>query len=143
MSLPFEQDSNVSPIITLNETHKEKMDRKKEERESKSLLSQLIELSQLDELPEYFLVPKRISFKLGELCQHQTVIELSPKQYQRYFRADIDWQQQFMKSFFVSDVIIPEIALRFGKYIPVGDVETMDGCQRMSTAVIFINNDVC
>ena len=145
MSLPFEQaeqDFNISSVSS-DETHKEKMDRKKEERESKSLLSQLIELFQLDELPEYFIVPKRISFKLGEFCQHQTVIELSPKQYQRYFRADIDWQQQFMKSFFVSDVIIPEIALRFGKYIPVGDVETMDGCQRMSTAVIFINNDVC
>ena len=44
MSLPFEQaeqDFNISSVSS-DETHKEKMDRKKEERESKSLLSQLI-----------------------------------------------------------------------------------------------------
>ena len=109
----------------------------------KITLKELIENFQKENLPKGFIVPTRISFTLGEFSYHQTVIELSPKQYQRYFRADKDWQQQFMKSFFVSDVIIPEMALRFGEFIPVGDVETMDGCQRMSTAVIFINNDVC
>jgi len=145
MSLPFEQDSNVSPIITLNETHEEKMDRKKQERESKSILSQLIEFFQLEELPENFVIPERIVFTVEEYWKNRTVIVLEPIQYQRYFRADYEWQQKFMKSFFVSDVIIPEIALRFGKYIPAGtgDVETMDGCQRMSTVIAFVNNKVC
>jgi hypothetical protein len=85
---------------------------------------------------------KRLTFTVGEFWEQITVIELSPKQYQRYFRADVDWQKQFMKSFFVADVIIPEIALRFGTDIPVGLVETMDGCQRMSTLIAFRENKI-
>jgi len=92
---------------------------------------------------EDFTPDERMSFTVGEYWKQKTVIELSPKQYQRYFRADIDWQEQFMKSFFVSDIIIPEIALRFGTGIPVGLVETMDGCQRMSTLITFRENEVC
>ena len=137
MSLPFDQDSNISSIITLNETHEEKMCRKKQKRATKITLKKLISKFQSG---EDFTPDKRLSFTVAEFWNQKTVIELSPKQYQRYFRADTDWQEQFMKSFFVSDIIIPEIALRFGTGIPVGLVETMDGCQRMSTLISFREN---
>ena len=140
MSLPFEQDSNFSPIITLNETHEEKMGRKKQERAVQITLKEMIAKFQSG---EDFTPDKRLTFTVGEYWEQSTVIELSPKQYQRYFRADIKWQQHFMKSFFVADIIIPEIALRFGTGIPVGLVETMDGCQRMSTLIAFRENLVC
>ena len=94
----------------------------------------------MEELPENIDVKKRIFFTVKEFWEFKGVIELSPVQYQRYFRADTSWQQQFMKSFFVFDVIIPEIALRFGKHIPKGEVEVMDGCQRMSTIMLFKDN---
>lgn len=137
MSIPFYQDSNISSIITLNETHEEKMCRKKQERAFKNTLKEMIAKFQSG---EGFTPDKRLIFTVAEFWEQSTVIELSPKQYQRYFRADIDWQEQFMKSFFVFDIIIPEIALRFGTGIPVGLVETMDGCQRMSTLIAFRKN---
>lgn len=70
-------------------------------------------------------------------------INLAPKAYQRNFHADKAWQQQFLVSFFVEGIVIPEIALRIGMLIPEGwDSEVMDGCQRVSTILAFINGDV-
>lgn len=95
------------------------------------------------QIPENIDVKKRIFFTIKEFWEFRGVIELSPVQYQRFFRADTSWQQQFIKSFFVSDVIIPEIALRFGRWIPKGEVEVMDGCQRMSTVMLFKEGKLC
>ena len=47
-------------------------------------------------------------------------INLAPKAYQRNFHADKAWQQQFLVSFFVEGIVIPEIALRNGQMIPEG-----------------------
>ena len=112
----------------------------KKDRRAAAIESSRLNLT--DELPEDIEVDERIKFTIGEFWEFITVIELSPIQYQRFFRADLSWQQQFMNSFFIKKVIIPEIALRFGQHIPKGEVEVMDGCQRMSAVVLFKKGDL-
>ena len=87
---------------------------------------------------EVFLVEDFIheSSKIGR-------VNLTPKAYQRNFHADKAWQQQFLVSFFVEGIVIPEITLRLGENIPEDwDSEVMDGCQRVSTILAFVRGEV-
>ena len=79
---------------------------------------------------------RRIAFTVRELSDVKDKMNFSPKEYQRFFRAVQQWQEQFMKSFFLSQIIIPEFCFRFGEYIPHGFLgEIMDGQQRATTIV--------
>jgi hypothetical protein len=78
----------------------------------------------------------RISFTIGELQKLKDKINFSPKEYQRFFRASLQWQEQFMMSFFLRGIIIPEFCFRFGKHIPSLLGEIMDGQQRATTIVL-------
>lgn len=85
--------------------------------------------------------PPRETFLVEDFVNESNIdgrINLTPKAYQRNFHADKAWQQQFLVSFFVDGIVIPEIALRMGKNIPESyDSEVMDGCQRVSTILAF------
>ncbi len=85
--------------------------------------------------------PPRETFFVEDFVNESNVdgrINLTPKAYQRNFHADKSWQQQFLVSFFVDGIVIPEIALRMGENIPENfDSEVMDGCQRVSTILAF------
>ena len=86
---------------------------------------------------EVFLVEDFIheSSKIGR-------VNLTPKACQRNFHADKAWQQQFLVSFFVEGIVIPEITLRLGENIPEDwDSEVMDGCQRVSTILAFVRGE--
>jgi hypothetical protein len=79
---------------------------------------------------------RRIAFTIRELSDVKDKMNFSPREYQRFFRAVQQWQEQFMKSFFLSQIIIPEFCFRFGKHIPHGFLaEIMDGQQRATTIV--------
>ena len=86
----------------------------------------------------------RIDFSIRELESEKDRVDFSPKEYQRHFRASDEWQSQFIKSFFLNDIIIPEFAFRFGENIPVDGVlsEIMDGQQRATTILRFLDNDL-
>jgi hypothetical protein len=86
----------------------------------------------------------RIDFSIRELIAEEDRVDFSPKEYQRYFRASDEWQSQFIKSFFLNKIIIPEFAFRFGKNIPASGVlaEIMDGQQRATTIHHFVKNDI-
>ena len=85
---------------------------------------------------------KRIFFTNEDLWNNRTDIEVSPDAYQRFFQADEAWQQLYLASFYNPMIVIPEIALRVGEYIPKGLAEVMDGCQRVSTSFAFKENKV-
>ena len=91
--------------------------------------------------------PPREVFFVEDFVNESNVdgrINLTPKAYQRNFHADKAWQQQFLVSFFVDGIVIPEIALRLGDEIPEDyDSEVMDGCQRVSTVLTFTRGEVC
>ena len=86
----------------------------------------------------------RIDFPIRELIAEEDRVDFSPQEYQRYFRASDEWQSQFIKSFFLDDIIIPEFAFRFGENIPVEGVlaEIMDGQQRATTILRFVQNEL-
>ena len=84
----------------------------------------------------------RIDFSIRELVAEKDRVNFSPKEYQRHFRASDEWQSQFIKSFFLNDVIIPEFAFRFGENIPEGLAEIMDGQQRATTILRFVENEL-
>ena len=90
--------------------------------------------------------PPREVFFVEDFVNESNVdgrINLTPKAYQRNFHADKAWQQQFLVSFFVEGIVIPEIALRLGENIPEDwDSEVMDGCQRVSTILAFVRGEV-
>jgi len=89
-------------------------------------------------------IPKRCGFTIAEVKSLRDKIDLSPEAYQRFFHADEEWQQNFLSSFFVNEIVIPEIALRLGTGIPKEGIlaEVMDGCQRVSTLFAFIDNKI-
>lgn len=89
-------------------------------------------------------IPKRCGFTIAEIKALRDKIDLSPEAYQRFFHADEDWQQKFLSSFFINEIVIPEIALRLGTGIPKEGIlaEVMDGCQRVSTLFAFIDNEI-
>ena len=79
----------------------------------------------------------RADISIREFDKYRNVIDFSPQEYQRYFRAGIEWQENLMCSFFASNevdpVLIPEIALRYHERKEGIFIEVMDGCQRMNT----------
>jgi hypothetical protein len=86
---------------------------------------------------------QRISFSIHELDKVKDKINFSPKEYQRFFRATEDWQSQFLKSFFLKAIIIPEFCFRFGEHIPLNYLsEIMDGQQRATTLMRFLQNKI-
>ena len=90
---------------------------------------------------ETFVTREDIS--LEELLKHKELINFSPEEYQRFFRADLKWQQELMCSFFASEdepVMIPELALRYHEIEGGILVEVMDGCQRTTTAMRFLED---
>ena len=90
--------------------------------------------------------PQRCAISIAVMKANRDKIDLSPEAYQRFFHANIEWQQQFLTSFFVKEIIIPEIAMRVGTGIPKANLgitaEVMDGCQRVSTLFSFIDGNV-
>ena len=46
----------------------------------------------------------RIDFSIKDLTLQKDRMNFSPKEYQRFFRASNEWQQQFIKSFFVKQL---------------------------------------
>jgi hypothetical protein len=86
----------------------------------------------------------RINFTLKDLLMQTTsgLINLSPEEYQRYFRASKEFVQQLAKSIFCPNIIIPEMTLRFGSDIPRGfRAEVMDGQQRSTSFKLFYENE--
>jgi hypothetical protein len=84
----------------------------------------------------------RIDFTMRELLLQSTCINFSPKEYQRYFRASIEFSQQLIKSIFCPNIIIPEMTLRFGSDIPRDyKCEIMDGQQRSTSFKLFYENE--
>lgn len=86
----------------------------------------------------------RIDFTMKDLLMQTTsgLINLSPEEYQRYFRASKDFQQQLVKSIFIPKVIIPEMTFRFGSDIPRDyKCEVMDGQQRSTSCKLFYENE--
>ena len=84
----------------------------------------------------------RADVTLQDLRDNKEIIDFSPHEYQRFFRADLKWQQNLMVSFFASDndnpILIPEIALRYHETDDGLFIEVMDGCQRTTTATRFL-----
>ena len=85
----------------------------------------------------------RADITLKDLRDNKEIIDFSPEEYQRFFRADLKWQQNLMVSFFASDedspILIPEIALRYHEKYEGLFIEVMDGCQRTTTAIRFMS----
>ena len=85
----------------------------------------------------------RIDFSIKDLALQKDRMNFSPKEYQRFFRASNEWQQQFIKSFFSTNIIIPEFCFRFGENIPLDfKAEIMDGQQRATSIIRFIDNKI-
>ena len=85
----------------------------------------------------------RIDFSIKDLALQKDRMNFSPKEYQRFFRASNEWQQQFIKSFFATNIIIPEFCFRFGENIPLDfKSEIMDGQQRATSIIRFIDNKI-
>ncbi|SVB12062.1 uncharacterized protein METZ01_LOCUS164916 [marine metagenome] len=85
----------------------------------------------------------RTDITLGELLFNKLIIDFSPEEYQRFFRASVRWQRALMVSFFTNSpdepILIPEIALRYQvKDDGSVHIEVMDGCQRTTTAINFM-----
>lgn len=86
----------------------------------------------------------RINFTLKDLLMLTTsgLINLSPEEYQRYFRATLKFSQQLIKTIFIPKIIIPEMTLRFGCDIPRDyKCEVMDGQQRSTSCKLFYENE--
>ena len=85
----------------------------------------------------------RADITLKDLRDNKEIIDFSPEEYQRFFRADLKWQENLMVSFFASDedspILIPEIALRYHEKYEGLFIEVMDGCQRTTTAIRFMS----
>jgi len=84
----------------------------------------------------------RSDVTLQDLRDNKKITDFSPEEYQRFFRADLKWQQNLMASFFASDddnpILIPEIALRYHETDDGLFIEVMDGCQRTTTATRYM-----